>query len=179
MTENEAIKILKRDLAIHIENKALPDGIEAIKTAIKTLEEIQQYRAIGTVEDIQKVLSFLGDENKRNIIDDLKLLNEYKATGLTPELIEAMQGHNIAMINDLEEYQATGTVEEIKALKLKEDIFDRNIKNCKEIGMTIRLMAIYEFAERMKADLQGEHWTQFCTMRKMIDKVAEQMRKEV
>ena len=53
MTENESIKILKRDLAIQIENKALPDGIKAIETAIQALEEIQQYRAIGTVEEFK------------------------------------------------------------------------------------------------------------------------------
>ena len=46
MNEQEAIKILKRDLAIQIENKALPDGIKAIETAIQALEEIQQYRAM-------------------------------------------------------------------------------------------------------------------------------------
>ena len=44
MTENEAIKILKRDLAIQIENKALPDGIKAIETAIHALEEVKSYR---------------------------------------------------------------------------------------------------------------------------------------
>lgn len=40
----------------------------------------------------------------------------------------------------------------------------------------IRAKAIDEFAERIKVDLQGEHWTQFCTMRTTIDKVAEQMK---
>lgn len=39
MTENKAIKILKRDLQIQIENKALPDGIEATKIAIQALEK--------------------------------------------------------------------------------------------------------------------------------------------
>ena len=52
MTEIEALKILKRDLAIQIENKALPDGINAITTAIQALEEVSQYRAIGTVEEL-------------------------------------------------------------------------------------------------------------------------------
>lgn len=50
------------------------------------------------------------------------LLNEleaYRAIGLTPELIEAMQGHNIAMINDLGEYQSIGTIDEFKDLKEK------------------------------------------------------------
>ena len=38
MTESEAIKILQRDLEIQLENKALPDGIEAIHIAIQALE---------------------------------------------------------------------------------------------------------------------------------------------
>lgn len=46
-------------------------------------------------------------------------LEQYRAIGLTPELIEAMQGHNIALINDLGEYQQIGTIEEFKALKEK------------------------------------------------------------
>ena len=39
MTDSEAIKILKRDLQIQLENKALPDGIEAVKLAIQALEK--------------------------------------------------------------------------------------------------------------------------------------------
>lgn len=50
MTENEAKKVLERDLQIQIENGALPDGIEALTVAIQALEEVQQYRQIGTVE---------------------------------------------------------------------------------------------------------------------------------
>ena len=39
MKESEAIKILQRDLQIQLENKALPDGIEAIEIAIQALEK--------------------------------------------------------------------------------------------------------------------------------------------
>lgn len=56
MTENEAKKILKRDLQIQIENGALPDGIEALTIAIKALEEIQQYRKIGTLEECREAV---------------------------------------------------------------------------------------------------------------------------
>lgn len=38
MKVSEAKEVLKRDLEIQIENKALPDGIMAIKIAIKSLE---------------------------------------------------------------------------------------------------------------------------------------------
>ena len=39
MAESEAIKILQRDLQIQLENKALPDGIEAIQIGIQALEK--------------------------------------------------------------------------------------------------------------------------------------------
>ena len=39
MTDSEAIKILQRDLQIQLENKALPEGIEAIQIAIQALEK--------------------------------------------------------------------------------------------------------------------------------------------
>lgn len=39
------------------------------------------------------------------IIDALRKLAEYENTELTPELIEAMKGHNIALIEQLNEYQ--------------------------------------------------------------------------
>ena len=100
MRENEALKVLK---TISKYTNICEDGVyfnstfvKAYEVALKALEEIQQYRAIG----------------------------------LTPELIEAMRGHNIAMINDLEEYQAIGTVEELKALKdIDEDL---RLKYCYE-----------------------------------------------
>ena len=93
MTENEAIKILKRDLSIQIENKALPDGIEAIKTAIQALEEIQQYRSIGTVEEISKLIKFLSCDDDTSILEYLRMLIEYRAIGTVEEF------------KDLKEYQ--------------------------------------------------------------------------
>ena len=59
MTESEAIKILQRDLQIQLENKALPDGIEAIQIAIQALEkQIQKKIEIrkATNDDIESEL---------------------------------------------------------------------------------------------------------------------------
>ena len=39
MTESEAIKILQMDLEIQVKNKALTDGMEAVKFAIQALEK--------------------------------------------------------------------------------------------------------------------------------------------
>ena len=123
MTENEAIKNLQF-LKEKLYNGIFKERLDCVDKAIKALEEIKQYRAIGTVkqfewckdashwkelfkeklakyeaigtvEDIQKVLSFLSDENKRSIIDDLKLLNEYKEIGTVEEL-KALKEKNVA-----------------------------------------------------------------------------------
>ena len=65
-------------------------------------------------EDISKVQIAL--KVAREALEEIQ---QYRAIGLTPELIEAMQGHNVALINDLGEYQAIGTAEEFKTLKEK------------------------------------------------------------
>lgn len=57
MTNQESKKILQRDLATLIENKSLPDGIEAIKVAISALGAIEQYKwerdvAISQLEEL-------------------------------------------------------------------------------------------------------------------------------
>lgn len=57
MNNQEAKKILQRDLAILIENKSLPDGIEAMKVAISALGAIEQFRwerdvAISQLEEL-------------------------------------------------------------------------------------------------------------------------------
>ena len=49
MTENEAIKCLEKQIEI----QPCMNVISAFEIAIQALEEIQQYRAIGTVEEIQ------------------------------------------------------------------------------------------------------------------------------
>lgn len=55
MTEKEAIRMfedrLKSDVIEHV-----PEYAEAMKMAVSTLKEIQQYRGIGTVEDRRKAI---------------------------------------------------------------------------------------------------------------------------
>ena len=91
------------------------------------VDKWHQYKAIGTVEDIQKVLSFLGDENKRSIIDDLKLLNQYKEIGTVEGCKRAIEisKENYYLYLEykakVQEYEAIGTVEEFKALKEKNE----------------------------------------------------------
>ena len=84
------------------------EAINKIKYRIKTASE-----AVGTGPDGKAY------EDLEIAIQALEEIQQCREIGLTPELIEAMRGHNIAMINDLEEYQEIGTVEEFKALKEK------------------------------------------------------------
>ena len=51
MTEQEAIGQFQERLAIEEYRQQIPEYYEAIEFAVKSLEEVQQYRAIGTPEE--------------------------------------------------------------------------------------------------------------------------------
>lgn len=97
MTENEALERLQcMRLFMEIndkqnDSKFLEDDYIANEMAIKALEEIQQYRAIGTVEGYKRAI----ETSKENYL----LYAEYKAK---------VQG-----------FEAIGTIDEFKALKEK------------------------------------------------------------
>lgn len=64
---------------------------DVINTVIEALREIEQYRAIGTVEEIKKVVQFLSLDNDNGIIEDLQLLNKYRFIGTVEECREARE----------------------------------------------------------------------------------------
>ena len=55
MTENEAIRMFEDRLQLNV-TKYVPEYAEAMKMAISALEEIQQYREIGTVEECREAV---------------------------------------------------------------------------------------------------------------------------
>lgn len=82
MTENEAIKQLQVGYLGDTE-----DLVQAKHIAIKALEEIQQYRAIGTVEDIQMIFQ---------LCKDLQVMcGKYHEIG-TVEEFKALKEKNVA-----------------------------------------------------------------------------------
>ena len=88
MTENEALK-LGRTLYENITSNAnniIPTKkyIEFVGMANKALEEIQQYRAIGTVEEI-KANKIIADERYDYLMDDIGLLKQYASIGTIEE----------------------------------------------------------------------------------------------
>lgn len=92
MTENEAKTEIERHIQFLRENwKPHPDYdvIEALKTAIQALEETQQYRELGTVEEILKVFN-----NQQTIIaSQHETLKQYRAIG-TIEEFKALKEKN-------------------------------------------------------------------------------------
>lgn len=109
MTENEAIQVFKELLDVPCEMLVKYDSVTteeqknalvkirvAEDMAIQVLEEIQKYRAIGTVESLKKLPA---------ICDSLA------ESGMKAE----------KLIEELKAYRAIGTIEEFKALKEKSE----------------------------------------------------------
>lgn len=88
MTENEAIKELETsiDLAkMCTQNYERKNEIQGYEMAIKALEEVQQYRQIGTLEECLRnkdFLDFLSDKMNPNDFEIyLRLYNALKEKG--------------------------------------------------------------------------------------------------
>lgn len=88
MTEDEA----KLILGVRINRFDHADDVnEALDVAKSALEEIRQYRAIGTVEDITKVVRFLSVDDDESIIDDIEEVTKYRLIGTVEECLEARE----------------------------------------------------------------------------------------
>ena len=69
MNENEAIERIK--YRMHTAGQVTGEsGMEDLEMAIKALEEVQQYRAIGTPEECRKSLEICKAMDERNITPD-------------------------------------------------------------------------------------------------------------
>lgn len=72
MTENEAIKIIREHSGLFPQARGED---EALEIAIKALEEVQQYREIGTPEECRKSVEICKSMIERNIT--LENMEEY------------------------------------------------------------------------------------------------------
>ncbi len=91
MTENEASTILKAEIVHHPECSIFA---EALGLAIQALEKVQQYRAIGTPEELQdmksnyfKALSDWRQYRKIGTLEECRVAME-KQTAISREIIE-------------------------------------------------------------------------------------------
>ena len=97
MTEQEAISCLKADKD-YLVDMNICDG-EEMDVAIKALEEVQQYRAIGTVEELQKaekeedILKFYYCDSEDSYLVGLRIGNFYYAHYIDGRWVFDMSRH--------------------------------------------------------------------------------------
>lgn len=107
MTEQEAIEKIK-DLS----DRGYPTLRTAKEIAIKALEEVQQYREIGSVGEIKQAIGVLS-LSENDIIKTFHELNEYRKIGTVEQVENQKENLNVAyqIISDYEQY---GTIEDFK-----------------------------------------------------------------
>ena len=148
MTENEAIKEVRFNMSrIGLKESSAKRVTEAREIAIQALEEIQQYRAIGTVRQVQ---DFIADWRK------------YREFGTLKDIEKSMKNVSVLLAEHelLKLYQSIGTIEEFKALKLGRlgnKGFITIGQTIEEFKEEIRNKAIDEFMDRLEKHTQ-ENW---------------------
>lgn len=168
MTENEAIKILKRDLKIQQDNKTLIDGIEALQVAIKALEEktilneimheLSEYQAIGTVKEVRMLKDY------KELYDVYKLIGtieefrnlKYKKNVLPIATIEFSKEDMQKIVNE-KVAQIELDVQGIRAEAIDEFVNLINecsgyTPNCIEHDLSLTVYTIHQIAEQMKGE---------------------------
>ena len=95
MTENEAIKAIQNDLEWH-SKELKPTYKQCLRLAIQALEEIKQYQAIGTIEELKAL------KNKHIGKDNMVISSSDLMTILNSDSEE------------LKQYKEVGTVEECR-----------------------------------------------------------------
>ena len=92
MTENEAIKIIREYSGLFPQARGED---EALEMAIKSLEDVQQYRAIGTVEELMRGKRYMNIAKHHGIIG--QVIDEcvaYEAIGTPEECRAAVEALN-------------------------------------------------------------------------------------
>ena len=101
MTEQEAIKEVKRwtNILMSAGRKCVSETAEAQDMAINALEEVQQYRAIGTIEELQKaekeedILKFYYCDSEDSYLVGLRIGNYYYAHYIDGRWVFDMSRH--------------------------------------------------------------------------------------
>lgn len=143
MTEQEAKEWLEC-----IEFEAVPHTQKALIIAIEALEEIQQYRAIGTVEEITKINDFFSTQTAKI----LAKLQEYERTGLTPQ--EIMDGKLLS-----------GWIPVEERLPDESDYYCVTTENTET---DIRIEQTIWFAHKDDYDIEESEWRELADYEKVI-----------
>lgn len=161
MTENEAIKVINDKYETFFALSTTNVFDIAMATAIKALEEIKQYRAIGTVEELKHLKKYVDVINK--------LCSDYSAIGTIEEFKDLKEKNNehYSDTDELDGYGYTCTnktcVERIRNKAIDEFVKEICKKyteeeskgNCRQYCVNIK-QDIADIAEQMKAGGKNE-----------------------
>ncbi len=146
MTENEAIEALKLEGGLEITGRPIrvAQFFEGIDTAIKALEEVQKYRAIGNLEECRKSVEIYKAMIERNITPEnmeeyMKFEDECVKRGFTfDSLLEAREKQTAKKI---EIFNGQASCPNCKRLFGEMDIIKNlrawNMPNCKDCGQKL------------------------------------------
>lgn len=153
MTENRCIELLKKMKHIFTETCAKIDENTALDMAVEAIKEIQQYRAIGTVEDIQDIYSLCFTLQE--------IVNKYSEIGTTEEFKNLKENSFFnfdSLVVRVDKKSYDKAIDEF-AERLKSDEFQK-----------YNLDMVFETSR----DLSYSHCiNSFC---EYVDKIAEQMK---
>ena len=144
MTENEAKEILAAHYEFLRESwKPYPDikVLDAIKVAISSIDKIQQYRAIGTFEEIKDILQIISDGQddvdesgiSTGLLHTLLEYAEYKKIGTVDECREAMERQRVKKRIKGKIFKSLGYYQ----CPICGGLLMRNEKFCSECGQAI------------------------------------------
>lgn len=152
MTEQEAMirfDFIRCALLAGTKPEIIPneDNVELMDNAIKTLEEVEQYRAIGTVSELQDLvigINALADSqfsaaDMAKLVNDMKSLYEYQQIG-TPEECRAAVEKQIAkkpIRNDKCTCPSCGTHNEV--IKKRRNTVYSDIVYCWHCGQALKI----------------------------------------
>ena len=140
MTVNE----VKKHLKICKESRLFIPKNDVLDTAIQALEEIQEYRAIGTVERLKHLEEYVDTINK--------LCADYSAIGTVDEF-KALKDGSIPIIHGKAELELYGKEIRAKAIDEYVEKLKYNFGNDEELDS----WATYdEIAEQLKAGGKNE-----------------------
>lgn len=114
MNENEAIERIK--YRMHTAGQvAGENGMEDLEMAIKALEEIQKYHAIGTPEELITAMKYVRlAKAHRTVGRAIEECAKYEEIG-TPEELQDMKKDFAEALSDWRQYRKVGTLEECRA----------------------------------------------------------------
>lgn len=153
MTENEAIKIINDKYETFFALSTTNDFDMAMATAIKTLEEIQQYRAIGTIEEFK-------DLKEKSVADEVKENNKQLVCEIKidTEILQKIIDETVAQIElDIQGIRAKAIDEFAK--QLKSDEFqkynlDMVFETSRDLSYSHCINAFHEYVDEIAEQLK-------------------------